>query len=97
MAALSYSLAPEFARSTQNQMQREQHHIGFSGNKALDVNSEKQLSKGLLRNAGLHTMIINPTIPSRNQMQEIRKPDSFTAKLVGATTMLPAGDNSIPS
>jgi hypothetical protein len=30
MAALSYSLAPEFSRSTQNQMQREQHHIGFS-------------------------------------------------------------------
>ena len=97
MAALSYSLAPEFSRSTQNQLQREQHHIGFTGNKALDVNSEKQLSKGLLMNAGMHTMLINPTIPTRNQMKEIRKPDSFTAKLVGATTMLPIGGNPISS
>jgi hypothetical protein len=40
-------------------------------------------------------MLINPTIPTRNQMQEIRKPDSYTAKLVSATTML--NDPMIPA
>ena len=40
-------------------------------------------------------MLINPTIPTRNQMQEIRKPDSYTAKLVSGTTML--NDPMIPA
>lgn len=41
-------------------------------------------------------MMINPTKPTRNLIKEIRKRDSFTSKLVGATTKLPMGNASAP-
>jgi len=39
-------------------------------------------------NAGLNQMVINPTVPTLQQVREIRGRDSYTAKLVGATTSL---------
>jgi hypothetical protein len=39
-------------------------------------------------NSGLNQMMINPTVPTMQQVREIRGRDSYTAKLVGATTSL---------
>lgn len=54
MAALSYSLAPTFNRTSINQLEREQHHIGLTGNKRLDINAETNLRRSNLANAGLN-------------------------------------------
>ncbi len=54
MAALSYSLAPTFNRSSINQLDKEQHHIGLTGNKKLDIAAESSLRKSHLMNAGLN-------------------------------------------
>jgi hypothetical protein len=88
MAALSYSLAPTFNRTSPAHLDRDQHHIGLSQNKRLDIGAETSLRKSHLANAGLSQMIINPTIPTIQQVREIRGRDSYTAKLVGATTSL---------
>ena len=61
MAALSYSLAPTFNRSSHNQLEKEQHHIGLTGNKRLDIAAETNLRKSNLMNSALNQMMINPT------------------------------------